>query len=141
MLESEKEKPSYGGNITVLGGDDVVLLVDAPGSAWGNAIVYFEKAHVVATGDAFTSNGLPAYSKYSGGSMLGMNDVRVASKALDGIRDVIAAQIANGKTVPQMLEMKLLAPWKNLVEEENRPMFTKFYYDCLTGPPHPKFQL
>jgi glyoxylase-like metal-dependent hydrolase (beta-lactamase superfamily II) len=160
---------TFGDELTLYFDDEEIRIIKLPtGHTDGDAVVYFEKAHVVATGDAFTSNGLPAYSKYAGGSMLGMNDelhkimaalpedvkvipghgllasmndVRVASKALDGIRDVIAAQIANGKTVPQMLEMKLLEPWKDLVEEEDRPMFTKFYYDCLTGPPDPKFQL
>jgi hypothetical protein len=70
-----------------------------------------------------------------------MNDVRAASKALDGIKDVIAAQIAKGTTLKQIEEMKLLEPWKDLIEDSDRPIFTRFYYDCLTGPPDPKFQL
>ena len=38
----------------------------------GDAIVYFKKANVVATGDAFMSTNLPGYSKYAGGNMLGV---------------------------------------------------------------------
>jgi cyclase len=160
---------SFGNELTVHFDDEEVRIIKLPrGHTDGDAIVYFAKAHVVATGDAFTSNGLPEYSKAAGGNQLGTNDelhtiisllpddvkvipghgplasmheVRAASKALDGIRDVIAAQIAQGTTLDQLLAMKLLEPWKDFVEASDRPMYTRFYYDCLTSPPDPKFQL
>jgi cyclase len=160
---------TFGNELTLYFDDEKIRITKLPtGHTDGDAIVYFEKANVVATGDAFTSNGLPEYSKAAGGNMLGSNDqlhqiialmpddakvipghgsqvsmtqVRVASKALDGIRDLIAAQVAKGKTLEQIQAMKLLEPWKDLVEDSDRPIYTKFYYDCLTGPADPRFQL
>jgi cyclase len=160
---------AFGSSLTLYFDNEEVRIIKLPtGHTDGDALVYFERAHVVATGDAFTSNGPPLYSKYAGGNQLGINDelheiitllpadvkiipghgplasmseVRVASKALDGIRDVVAAQIAKGNTLIQIQAMKLLDPWKDLIEESDRPTFTKFYFDCLTGPPDAKFQL
>jgi hypothetical protein len=34
---------------------------------------------------------------------------------------------------------KVLEPWKDMLEEPDRPIFT--YYDCLTGPPDPTLAL
>jgi cyclase len=160
---------AFGSSLTLYFDDEEVRVIKLPtGHTDGDALVYFERAHVVATGDAFTSNGPPLYSKYAGGNQLGVNDelheitgllpedvkiipghgplasmseVRAASKALDGIRDVIATEIAKGNTLVQIQAMKLLDPWKDLIEESDRPIFTKFYFDCLTGPPDAKFQL
>jgi cyclase len=160
---------TFGNELTLHFDDEEVRIIKLPtGHTDGDAIVYFTKAHVVATGDAFTSNGLPEYSKAAGGNQLGtnqqlhkiiallpddvkvipghgplasMHEVRVASKALDGIRDAIAAQVAKGTTLDQVQAMKLLEPWKDLVEAADRPIYTKFYFDCLTSPPDPKFQL
>jgi len=104
----------------------VVFSTEMSSHTDGDSLVYFRNAAVAATGDAFTSNGLPAYSKYAGGNMLGDNDelhkfieilpadvkvipghgalasmadVRATSQALDGIRDAIAAQTAKGKSL------------------------------------------
>jgi cyclase len=160
---------AFGSTLTLYFDDETVRIIKLPtGHTDGDSIVYFEKANVVATGDAFTSNGLPEYSKYAGGNQLGtnselheiitllpkdvkvipghgpqasMDEVRADSKALDGIRDVIAAQVAKGHTLDQIQAMNLLEPWSNLVEDADRPIFIKFYYDCLTGSPDAKFQL
>jgi glyoxylase-like metal-dependent hydrolase (beta-lactamase superfamily II) len=175
MAEGKCDQPTalptltFENELTLYFDDEEVRIIKLPtGHTDGDSIVYFEKAHVVATGDAFTSNGPAMYSKYAGGNQLGandelhkiaallpddvrvipghgpvaaMHDVRATSKALDAIRDAIATQIAKGKTLKQMEEMRLLEPWKDLVEESDRPIFTRFYYDCLTGPPDQKFQL
>jgi cyclase len=156
---------TFGSELTLYFDDELVRIIKLPtGHTDGDVMVYFERARVVATGDAFTSNGLPEYSRAAGGNMLGSNDelhqivallpdnaqvipghgpvasmidVRVASKALDGIRDAIAAQVAQGKTLEQIQAMKLLEPWKDLVEDSDRPMYTRFYYECLKAPATP----
>jgi cyclase len=160
---------TFNSEITLHFDDEDVKIVKLPtGHTDGDAIVYFEKANAAATGDAFVSNELPQYSKYAGGNMLGMNeqlhnivallpaDVKVvpghgplaslselrrASQALDGIRDTVAAQVAKGKTLDQIQNMHLLEPWKDLVGESDGAIYVKYYFDCLTGYPDPKFQL
>jgi cyclase len=155
--------------------EDVRLIKLPTGHSDGDVIVYFTKAKVVAMGDMFYSRYLPGYTKYAGGNMLGLNDelhkvlallpgdvkiipgmgplgsmneVRRISKALDDMRDAIAAQVAKGKTLEQMREMNLLEPWKDLLFGDawrtgngRGPDYLKAYFDCLTGPPDPKFQL
>jgi cyclase len=149
--------------------DEDVRIIKLPtGHTDGDAIVYFKNANVAATGDAFVSNELPQYSKYAGGNMLGMNEqlhnilallpeavkivpghgplatlseVRRASKALDGIRDTIAAQVTKGKTLDQIQKMDLLEPWKELAEGSDDTVYATYYFECLTAYPDPKFQL
>jgi cyclase len=149
--------------------DEEVQVIKLPtGHRDGDAIVYFKRANVVETGDAFVSSGLPFYSKYAGGNMLGvneelhritalapgdamiipghgplssMNEVRKASRALDAIRDAVAAQIAKGKTLDQIQAMNLTEPWKELIYGSDGPGYVRDYYVCLTSLPDPKFQL
>jgi len=156
---------------------EVVRLIKLPtGHSDGDVIVYFEKANVVALGDMFDSRYLSGYVKYAGGNMLGLNeqlhkvlallpedvkiipgsgpegsvnDVRRMSKALDDMRDAIAAQVAKGKTLQQIRDMNLLQPWKDLLLGDvwrsggpgRGPDYLGAYFACLTGPPDPKFQL
>jgi cyclase len=149
--------------------EDVRIIALPVGHTDGDVIVYFRRANVAVTGDVFSSTFLPFYSKYAGGNALGVNeqlhkylallpddvkiipghgtraslsDVRRASKALDEIRDAIAEQVAKGKTLDQLQKMNLLAPWEYLTDRsEWLSEILKHYYDCLTGPLDPKFQL
>ena len=148
--------------------DEEVRAIALPkGHTDGDAIVYFTKANVVAVGDAFVSSEHPFYSKYAGGNMLGVNeqlrrivalfpddvkiitghgplssrsDVRRVLETLDGMRDAIVPQVAKGKTFAELQEMHLLDPWKNVLPDDARAMYLRFYYDSL-GPPDPKFEL
>ncbi len=161
---------TFDSELTLHFDDEEVRVIGLPtGHTDGDALVYFKKANVAVTGDVFGVGYLPAYSKYAGGNALGvneqmhrilallpddvkiipghgtrasLNDVRRASKALDEMRDAIAEQVAKGKTLDQLQEMNLLEPWKDLRGPvPGGPNLLKHYYDCLTGPPDPAFQL
>ena len=148
--------------------DEEVRLIALPtGHSDGDVIVYFKNANVLATGDAFLTSALPFPSRYAGGNMLGVNeqlrrivelfpgdaeivpghgpqatmtDVRRALDVLDQIRDVVARQVADGKNLAELTEMNLLEPWKDVLGEDG-PQYLGWYYDFLTGPPDPRFQL
>jgi hypothetical protein len=160
---------TFSNELTLHFGSEEVRIVKLPtGVTDGDAIVYFKNANTLVTGDVFKSANLSAYSKYAGGDMLGVNEqlrslvalapenakvipsqgpesslaaVRNAGRALDGIRDTIAEQVALGKTLEQIREMNLLEPWADLLGGPNGPNHLKSYYDCLTRPPDPAFQL
>jgi glyoxylase-like metal-dependent hydrolase (beta-lactamase superfamily II) len=161
---------TFDSQITLHFDDEEVRVIRIPtGHSDNDAIVYFKKANVVATGDAFEPNLLMGYTKYAGGNVLGvaqelsrivelvpndariipgsgseasMSDVRDAIKTLDQMREAVSAQIAQGKTLQQLKETDVLAPWKDKIGSPlNTDIFLKFFWDCLTGPPDPKFQL
>jgi cyclase len=161
---------TFDSELTLHFADEEVRIIKLPtGHSDNDAIVHFKKANVLAAGDLFYGGGLlPGYTKYAGGNMLGvteqlrkivavmpddvkivpgqgplasMNDVRKTIRTLDAMRDVIAAQVAKGKTLDQLREMNVLAPWQDIVVGPSRPNYLKSFYDCLTGPPDPKFQL
>jgi hypothetical protein len=75
------------------------------------------------------------------GGLISINDIRNAITALDGMKSAISEQVAKGKTLDELGEMNVLAPWRDLVVGPGRPNYLKSFYDCLTGPPDPKFQL
>jgi glyoxylase-like metal-dependent hydrolase (beta-lactamase superfamily II) len=170
-IDGEPPLPTltFNSELTLHFADEEVRIIKLPtGHSDNDAVVYFRKANVLATGDIFSSDVLPGYTKYAGGNMLGVaeqlrrivalvpedakiipghgplasvNDLRRAIKILDDMKVVIAAQVAKGKTLEQLREMDLLAPWKDMVVGPRRPNYLKSFYDCLAGPPDPKFQL
>jgi cyclase len=150
-----------------LDNEEVQVIALPTGHTDGDAMVYFKNANVLATGDAFVSSELPSQSRYAGGNMLGVNEelrrivelfpndvnivpghgpqsgmseVRGALKVLDGIRDAVSQQIAQGKSWDQLSEMNLLDPWKGVLGDSGT-RYSRWYYDFLTGPPDPKYQL
>jgi cyclase len=159
---------TFESELTLHFADEEVRIIALPtGHTDNDALVYFKKANVAVTGDVFSLQTLPAYSKYAGGNALGvneqmhrylallpadvkiipghgtratLNDVRKASQALDQLRDAVAEQVRNGKSLDQIRAMNLMDTWKDL-RGPRSPPHDKMYYDCLTGPPDPKFQL
>ena len=150
-----------------LDNEEVQVIALTAGHTDGDAMVYFKNANVLAAGDAFVSSELPSQSRYAGGNMLGVNEelrrivelfpndvkivpghgpqsamseVRGALKVLDGIRDAVARQVSQGKSFDQLNEMNLLEPWKGVLGEAG-PRYLHWYFDFLTGPPDPKYQL
>jgi cyclase len=163
---------TFDSELTVYFDNEEVRVIKLPtGRTDGDSVVYFRKANVVATGEAFKADQIPAYSKSEGGNMLGVNEqlhrlmallpadvkiltgdgaqlsmaeVRKASRVLDGMRDAITEQIRKGASLDQLRHMKILEHWKDLLDTPDGPgsrNYLKFYFDCLTGPPDPTFQL
>jgi glyoxylase-like metal-dependent hydrolase (beta-lactamase superfamily II) len=126
----------------------------------GDAMVYFTKSNVLHTGDVFVRYGFPGVDLISGGSVQGMisalenvgaqlpADLKVipghgASSTLENVRDFVTMlkeismavekALAEHKTVDQMKQERLLAPWQKwsgpLI---NTDLFIETLYNSLT---------
>jgi cyclase len=131
-------------------GEEVRVIKFPTGHTDGDALVYFRKANVVATGDAFVSMPmqLPGASQKQDGTMLGviealrkivslvpedakvipghgpqasLSDVRRSLKALEGIRDAIERPVRAGKTLDEIRAMNVLTPWNEFFGESCIP--------------------
>ncbi len=149
-------------------GEEVQVVRLPTGKTDGDAMVYFKNANVVATGDTFISSVLPFYTLSEGGNILGVaeelrriatlvpadakvipghgplasvSDILRGSKALDQLRDAIAAQMAKGKSLDQIKAMNLLAPWKDLDLVQPQSSYEQYFYERLSAPPDAKYQL
>lgn len=122
-----------------INGDSVVVTHVPPAHTDGDAIVHFTKANVVHMGDLFVSAGLPFVDRSSGGSIHGVIGAaerglamsNATTKIIPGhgpladrarlqayrdmlvaLRDRMRQEIAAGKTVDQVLAMKITAPYE-----------------------------
>ncbi|HEX9164661.1 MAG TPA: MBL fold metallo-hydrolase [Gemmatimonadales bacterium] len=130
---------TFGDAVTFhINGDSLVATHVAPAHTDGDAIVHFAKANVIHMGDLFVSAGLPFVDRSSGGTNAGIiaaadralamaNDQtkiipghgRLADKArLQQWRDALVAlhdrmrrEIAAGKTIEDVLAMKITEPY------------------------------
>ncbi len=121
-----------------LNGDSLVVIHIPRAHTDGDAIVYFTRANVVHTGDSFVSAGLPFVDLSSGGSIHGVIDAaarvygmtndqtriipghgpltdRARLKAwrdmLLTLRDRMATELAAGRTLDQILALKITEPF------------------------------
>jgi len=138
---------TFDSELTLHVDDEDVRIIKLPtGHTDGDAMVYFRKANVVATGDAFISEPmrLPGASQKQDGTMVGIidelrkivsvmpedakiipghgaqasiSDVRHSLKALEGIRDAIERPVRAGKTLDEIRSMNVLAPWNEFFGE------------------------
>ena len=121
-----------------INGDSVGVFHVPPAHTDGDAIIYFAKANVVHMGDTFHNAGLPFTDLSSGGSLTGF--ISAADKVLAisnaqtkiipghgpladrarlqayrnmvvALRDRIRTLISTGKTVEQILELNIGAPY------------------------------
>jgi cyclase len=119
-------------------GDTIRVEHLAPAHTDGDSLVWFEKANVLHTGDAFFNGRYPYIDVDSGGSIDGMiaglehmvarsndqtrivpghgeiarrADVSAYRVMLSGVRDAVAKLIAEGKTLEQVAAAKPTAPW------------------------------
>src|SRR5579863_7088176 len=72
-------------------GEEVTAIKLPTSHTDGDAIVYFKRANVVHTGDAFVSLNLPFHSKYAGGSILGL---------ADALREIVRRVPEDAKVIP-----------------------------------------
>ena len=146
-----------------LNGEDIRALHFPAGHTDGDAIIFFPKANVVHMGDDFVRYGFPFIDVASGGSVQGMTegvekaiaqlpaDVKVipghgALSNLDDVRNYIqmlkdttaAVQkaMAAKKTLDQMKQEKILAPWAKWSNDfVSQDIFIETIYNSLTNHP------
>ena len=149
-------------DVTVhLNGEDIRALHFPAGHTDGDAIIFFPKNNVVHMGDDFVRYGFPFIDVSSGGSVQGMiaamekvstqlppdvkvipghgaisnlDDVRVFVKMLKDTSAVVQKAIDQHKTVEQMKQEKILAPWAKWSGDFlNADKFIETLYNSLTG--------
>ena len=159
---------TFDHDVTVhLNGEDIRALFFPAGHTDGDSIIFFPKSNVVHMGDDFVTYGFPFIDVDSGGSINGMidgverviaqvppdvkiipghgpvsslDDVRAYLTMLKATRDVVQNAMKDGKTLDQMKQEKLLAPWKKYSGDfVNEDAFLETLYNSLTGQKNGKF--
>jgi cyclase len=122
-----------------LNGDSIAIRRLDPAHTDGDAIVHFMKVNAVHMGDAFNNTGLPFIDRASGGNSAGIvaaadlvyamtnNETRIIPghgavtdrtrlkawrDAVATLRERIATEVRSGKTIEQVLALKLSAPYE-----------------------------
>src|SRR5947199_5377116 len=149
-------------DVTVhLNGEDLRARPFPSGHTDGDSILFFPKNHVVHMGDDFVRYGFPFIDVASGGSVQGMidamekataqlppdvkvipghgalsnlDDVRAFTKMLKETSAVVQKAIDGHKTLDQMKQEKILAPWEKFSGQfVNADAFIETLYNSLTG--------
>ena len=149
-------------DVTVhLNGEDIRALHFPSGHTDGDSIIFFPKNNVVHMGDDFVRYGFPFIDVASGGSVQGMidamekataqlpadvkvipghgalsnlDDVRAFTKMLRETSGVVQKAINEHKTLEQMKQEKILAPWAKWHGDfVNEDAFIETLYNSLTG--------
>jgi glyoxylase-like metal-dependent hydrolase (beta-lactamase superfamily II) len=119
-------------------GEEIKAIRLPPGHTDGDTVVWFKKSNVVHLGDDFVTYGFPFVDLGSGGSVTGMlkaldiilgqipqdakiipghgdvstvADVRKFRSSLEEMVQTVKKGLAAGKTVTQLQQEKVLAPW------------------------------
>jgi len=153
---------TFDHDVTVhLNGEDIHALHFASGHTDGDSIIFFPKSNVVHMGDDFVTYGFPFIDLKSGGSVEGMiaavddvvgklpadvkvipghgpisnlDDVRKFSAMLKATLAAVQNALKQGKTLDQMKQEKILAPWDkwsgDFIKTDG---FIETLYDDLTG--------
>lgn len=122
----------------VLNGDSIVVFHAPNAHTDGDMIVHFTKSNVIHMGDVFSSSSLPFIDISSGGSVQGIIDaadrvlamsddntdiipghgqpankirLRMYRDMIVALRDRIRGLVSTGKTVEQILELNIAAPF------------------------------
>lgn len=154
---------TFDHDVTVhLNGEDIRALHFPAGHTDGDAIIFFfPKNNVVHMGDDFVRYGFPFVDVASGGTVQGMadacekvaaqlpadvkvipghgalsnlDDVRAFAKMLRETTAVIQKALADHKTLDQMKQQKILAPWQKWSGDfVSSDAFIETVYNSLTG--------
>lgn len=149
-------------DVTVhLNGEDIRALHFPSGHTDGDSIIFFPKNNVVHMGDDFVRYGFPFIDVASGGSVQGMiaatekvaaelpadvkvipghgalsnmDDVKAFTKMLKETSAVVEKALDNHKTLEQMKQEKIMAPWEKFSGSMiNSDAFIETLYNSLTG--------
>jgi cyclase len=149
-------------DVTVhLNGEDIRALHFPAGHTDGDSIIFFPKNNVVHMGDDFVRYGFPFIDVSAGGSVQGMiaamekataqlpadvkvipghgaisnlDDVRAYTKMLKETSAVVESALKAHKTLDQMKQEKILAPWSKFSSEFlNTDAFLETLYNSLTN--------
>src|SRR5713226_2086236 len=149
-------------DVTVhLNGEDIRALHFPSGHTDGDSIIFFPKNNVVHMGDDFVRYGFPFIDVASGGSVQGMidamekataqlpadvkvipghgalsnlDDVRAFTKMLKETSAVVQKALNDHKTLEQMKQEKILAPWAKWKGDfVNDDAFIETLYNSLTN--------
>jgi cyclase len=149
-------------DVTVhLNGEDIRALHFPAGHTDGDSVIFFPKNNVVHMGDDFVRYGFPFIDVSAGGSVQGMigamekataqlpadvkvipghgglsnlDDVRAFTKMLKETSAAVEAALKAHKTLDQMKQGKILAPWQKFSGEfVNTDAFTETLYNSLTN--------
>lgn len=154
---------TFDEDVTVhLNGEDIRALHFPAGHTDGDAVIFFPKANVVHMGDDYVRYGYPFIDVASGGSIQGMiaacekvaatmpSDVKVipGHGALSNLTEMreytqmlkdttaaVQAAMKAGKSVQQMQQEKILAPWDKKYSGDfiNGDAFILTIYNSLTN--------
>jgi len=153
-------------DVTVhLNGEDIRALHFPAGHTDGDAIIFFPKNNVVHMGDDFVRYGFPFIDVASGGSVQGMadgvekaiaqlpadvkvipghgqlsnlDDVRAYVRMLRDTTAAVQKALDAHKTVDQMKQEKILAPWAKWSGDfVNQDTFIETIYNSLMNRPGP----
>jgi cyclase len=149
-------------DVTVhLNDEDIRALHFPAGHTDGDSIIFFPKNNVVHMGDDFVRYGFPFIDVSAGGSVQGMiaamekataqlpadvkvipghgvlsnlADVRAYTKMLKETSAAVEAALKAHKTLDQMKQEKVLAPWSKFSGDfVNTDVFTETLYNSLTN--------
>ncbi len=153
---------TFGHEVTVhLNGEDIRAMHFPSGHTDGDSIIFFPKNNVVHMGDDFVRYGFPFIDVASGGSVQGiidamekttaqlpadvnvipghgalsnLDDVRAYTKMLKETSAVVEKALGEHKTLDQMKQAKILAPWDKFSGQfVNSDAFIETLYNSLTG--------
>ena len=144
-----------------LNGEDIRALHAPSGHTDGDSIMFFPKSNVVHMGDDFVRYGFPFIDINGGGSSKGMiaalegamsqlpadvkvipghgalatlDDVRGFVAMLKETRGVVEKSVKAGKTLEQLKQEKVLAPWQKFSGQfVSTDLFIETLYNELTG--------